>query len=77
MSRAGVAPAACLQRAFTFALMPWKLAVLGVICSLAGLPLGRSCLRRVCPKKSNPVSDGGNDGLRPSRARRRVLLKRR
>jgi hypothetical protein len=54
MSRAGVAPTACLQRAFTCVVMPWELALLGVICSLAGFPGGRSCLRRVCPKKSNP-----------------------
>lgn len=58
MSGAGGRPAVCLQRAVTLAVSAWKLTLLGVICRLAGLPLGRSYLRRVCPKKSKPCAMG-------------------
>jgi hypothetical protein len=58
MSFSGVAPRACLQRVRTLAVRAWKLALLGVIWSLAGLPVGRSCLRKVCPKKSKPCARG-------------------
>lgn len=50
MNASAVAPTACLQRVRTLSLRAWKLALLGVMRSLAGLPLHRSCLRKVCPK---------------------------
>jgi hypothetical protein len=43
MSASAVAPTACLQRVRTWSLRAWKLAFLGVMRSLAGLPLHRSC----------------------------------
>lgn len=58
MSCSGVAPAACLPRVRTLAVRAWKLALLGVIRSLAGFLLRRSCLRKVCPKKSKPCEMG-------------------
>ncbi len=58
MNASAVAPTACLQRVRTLSLRAWKLALLGVMRSLAGLPLHRSCLRKVCPKKSKPSQMG-------------------
>lgn len=58
MSWAGVAPAAWRQSVLTLAVMACTLALLGVIWSLAGLPLGRTYLRTVCPKKSKPCASG-------------------
>ena len=54
MSCAGVLPGLCLQRALTLALMAWRLAVLGVICRVAGFPWGRSSVRKGCPQQSTP-----------------------
>ena len=48
----------CLPRVRTLVLRAWKLAVLGLICSLAGSPLRPSWLRRVCPRKSKPLAIG-------------------
>jgi hypothetical protein len=52
------APAAWRQSALLVAVMACTLALLGVIWRLAGLPLGRTCLRTVCPKKSKPCASG-------------------
>ena len=38
--------------------MVCTLALLGVMCSLAGLPCGRAYLRMVCPRKSKPCARG-------------------
>ena len=58
MRCAGVAPAACLQRLLTLLLMAWRLALLGVICSWARVPLRRACVHQVCPQKSTPCARG-------------------
>ena len=52
------APAAWRQSVLILALMACTLALLGVIWRLAGLPLGRTWLRTVCPKKSKPCASG-------------------
>lgn len=54
----GVAPAACLQRVWTLALMAWRLAWLGVICSVARVPWRRACVHKVCPQQSTPCARG-------------------
>jgi hypothetical protein len=58
MSASAVAPTAHLQRVRTLSLRAWKLALLGVMRNLAGLPLHSPCLRKVCPKKSKPSQMG-------------------
>ena len=57
-----VAPAAWRQSVLTLAVMACTLALLGVIWSLAALPLGRTCLRTVCPKVK-ALCEWGNDRL--------------
>ena len=63
MRWAGVAPAAWRQSVVTVAVMACTLALLGGICSLAAVPLGRACVRTVCPKKSKPCAQRGDDRL--------------
>ena len=58
MRCSGVAPAACLQRVVILVVMVWRLALLGVLWSLARVPLRRAGLRRVCPRKSKPCARG-------------------
>jgi hypothetical protein len=58
MRGAGVRPAVRFQRALTLAVRACRLARLGVICRLAGLSVGRSCVRHVCPQKSKPCEMG-------------------
>jgi hypothetical protein len=58
--------------------MAWRLALLGVICSLAGFPWGRSYLRKVCPKTSKPceiwvMTVFVGDSLTPRAARKALL----
>jgi hypothetical protein len=58
MRWAGVAPAAWRQSVLTVAVMACTLALLGVIWRVAAVPLGRTCVRTVCPKKSQPCASG-------------------
>ena len=58
MRCSGVAPAACLQRVLTLVVMAWRLALLGVICSVARVPWCRARWHKVCPKKSKPWARG-------------------
>jgi hypothetical protein len=53
-----VAPRACLHRGRTLSWRAWQRAVLGVLWSVAGFPVGRSGLRTVCPQKSQPWARG-------------------
>ena len=64
MSFPGVVPLARLQRARILAVMARKLALLGVICSLAGLSGDRSYLRIVCPSTTLSVWLVGPNVLR-------------
>jgi hypothetical protein len=78
MSGAGGRPAACLQRALILPVSAGKLTLLGVIWSLADVPLGRSYWRRVCPKKSKPWAMGVmtvfiGDSLTPRSAKKALI----
>ena len=67
MSFSGVVPLACLQRVRTLAVRAWKLAMLGVICSLASL-LDCCVLGRILTWSQDPQviwpPPKGNDSIR-------------
>jgi hypothetical protein len=79
MRASGVAPAAGLHRVVPVLVMACTLAVRGVMWRLAGLPLARACLRKVCPRQATPGEMGGRMGFsvdsRPPRLAKTAVIR--